>query len=111
MDFVTCTKGDTWQIGLTVKDSNNTLVDFTNYTFEYGLKVNYSDTSYIIQPSQVTLSSLTTGRITGNITPSVTSTVSEGTYLEEIKVKNQTGTIIQRFQRKRVVGGRVVTTT
>jgi hypothetical protein len=110
MDYVTCRKGDTWQVGLTIKDSNDALVDFTNYTFEYGLKVNYFDTSYVIQPSQVTLTSSSAGRITGSITPTVTSSVNEGTYLEEIKVKNQTGTIIQRFQRKRIVEGRVITT-
>jgi len=106
---VSCRVGEIWEFEATVTDDSDDPVDLNYFTARVAMKMTQDETTeYILSP--VVVNCIGEGKISGTIPVSITSTISPGTYIEELIIESQDGAITKRYQRKRRVFGRIITT-
>lgn len=106
METIECYKGDSWEIELTVTDENGDPISgIENYNAIYTLSKRPAgaDDKCDIASDEVSLSISALGVITGSVTPDITSIVGSGKYIEQIRLADGTGNIVQTFERYRNV--------
>jgi|688.fasta_scaffold02162_43 hypothetical protein len=82
--------GDDWVDTYTWQDNVGTAIDLTSITIRSGIKKNYTDTDYAIDPTDITITKLNqttnTGQFTVLFPNSKTSLLELGCYFMEIEI-------------------------
>ena len=90
---ISAQQGKTWVISITVRDSNNALINFTGYTARWQVRAKPSSPAVLdlSTGSGITLNS--SGVITITASAALTAAVNASSYLHEIELTEPAGTI------------------